>query len=475
MSARRRLVSRTNQDAPSSPSASAAQGSSAAARTALPPYEPPLHALTASAKQQLVDLTQETDYAKYRKHLATAMATLANATADSNDALSAAKESLKKQVEKRRAKEAQQGGVEGDDGRDKENGGAGEKTEEEIATEEQVRSLEEKVERLTREAEKATRDLIDYSEELKGQESLISGVVEKASVAPARSHNSAARAAARRRRAAAGDSDDEAEDPDVEMSDAGDPADILSPSELLKQAREEAEAKYTAKSLRARYGDNKDYQTFKTLLHESSNYGADAPPLPPSSTWFPSENAHGAAAGGRRRRQATTDNTGNGADSDDELVFAGAVSSLKCPLTLQTFRAPYSNQRCRHTFEKGALLEMFESGATVFHGGSQARGGRERGAGVRRLMCPSAGCEAMLELGDFYEDQMVARQVRRAAANEAAEREAEEESEEEVARPRGKGRPKRETMDVEVVEDSQRVKKQEEEKEEEVQVEGTQA
>jgi hypothetical protein len=427
-----------------------------------------------SAKQQLANLAQEADYAKYRKHLEVSITTLSNATADSNDALGAAKESLKKQVDRRRAREAQKGNDD-DEGeeKDKENGRA-EKTPEEIAAEEQVRDLEAKVDKLTKEAEKAMRELIDYSEELKGQDALVRGVVEQVFMqAPARPSNNAVRAAARRRRVAAGaDSDD---DEDVNMPDADDEApaaDILSPTELLKQAKENYTTQYTRKSMRARYADNNDYQTFKKLLHDASYYGPDAPPLPPASSWFPSD----APASRSRRAANNADHTSNGAeDSDDELVFAGEVSSLKCPLTLQTFKEPYSNHTCKHTFEKSALLEMFDSGSTVFYDNGHARG-RNRGAGTRKLKCPQAGCEAMLELKDFYDDQMVKRQVRRAKAQEAAEREAEEEmsEQEEAARLKKEITRKRQTMDVERVEDSQRVKRQEVESEDDVLVKATQ-
>ncbi|KFX98000.1 hypothetical protein V495_04402 [Pseudogymnoascus sp. VKM F-4514 (FW-929)] len=406
MSSRRRLVSRTTQDAASSP-APRTQASSSASRSALPPYEPPVHPLTFSAKQQLNALVDDTDYGKYRKHLATAITTLSNATVDSNDTLSLARAKLERQVERRRARESQREDEEGEM----------EKTEDEVAMEERVAKLEIEVERLTKEAEMATRELIDYSEELKRQESLIRGVAEKAATAPALrlSRNT------RRRRAADDSEDDNSDDPDFEEPSASaDPgADTPSVTELLAEAQAAAAAQYAAKSLRTRYADNADYQNFKKHVHDASNHSANAPPLPPSSAWFEDESVPS-----RSRRGAA-----NGNESDEDIVFAGAVSSLKCPLTLKLFVTPYSNRVCRHTFEKSALLEMFEAGATVFYENSQARG-RNRGPGVRKLKCPSSGCDAMLQLGDFYEDEMVRRQVKRAKAAEAAEGE-ESEGEEE--------------------------------------------
>jgi hypothetical protein len=77
-------------------------------------------------------------------------------------------------------------------------------------------------------------------------------------------------------------------------------------------------------------------------------------------------------------------------------VFAGAVSSLKCPLTLQTFVIPYSNHICKHTFEKEAILDMHKRSAVAYldpkYGGRKPRGVAE---GPRQLECPSLGCDAV--------------------------------------------------------------------------------
>ncbi|KFY13121.1 hypothetical protein V492_03478 [Pseudogymnoascus sp. VKM F-4246] len=306
MSSRRRLVSRTNQDASASSPAPRTQASSSASRSALPPYEPPVHPLTFTAKQQLNTLVDDTDYGKYRKHLATAITTLSNATVESNDTLSLAKMKLDRYIERRRAKESQREDDEGEV----------EKTVEEIAMEERVTKLEVEVERLTQEAEMATRELIDYSEELKRQESLIRGVAAKAATVPQprQPRNT------RRRRAADDSDDDNSDDPDFEnpeaSADAG--ADTPSVTELLAEAQAAASEQYAAQSMRARYADNADYQTFKKHVHDASHHEANAPPLPPSSAWFPSATEAGAQ--GRSRRGAAN----NGDESDEDLVFAGA-------------------------------------------------------------------------------------------------------------------------------------------------------
>ncbi|KFY16668.1 hypothetical protein V491_05267, partial [Pseudogymnoascus sp. VKM F-3775] len=181
---------------------------------------------------------------------------------------------LERYVERRKARESQQENEEGET----------EKTEEEVAMEERVAKLEIEVERLTQDAEMATRELIDYSEELKRQEGLIKGVALKAAFAPGPRPNRNTR----RRRGADDSDEDNSEDPDFENPEAEAGADTLSVTELLAEAQAADAAQYAAKSLRARYADNNDYQTFKKHVHDASHHGANAPPLPPSSAWFPS-------------------------------------------------------------------------------------------------------------------------------------------------------------------------------------------
>lgn len=431
MSSRRRLlVSRPNQDAPSP---SSGRDSSSAQRVALPPYQAPACPLTDTAYQQLASLTQEADHGKYQKHLSSSVSVLVSSVVDSNDALSIAKDGLKKQVEKRKAREARQS--------NEETHGESrvEKSEEELAAEEHIRKLDAKVEELTKEAEQAMRELVDYSAELKGQDALVRGIAQQVAAQMQERRNNNL------------DADDADGDADATA------ADILSPTELLQQAKQDTAAAYARKSMKARYADNVDYQTFRKLLHDASYYGQDAPPLPPPSTWFSADAAPGDSLRSGNAAAAA-------ADSDEELVFAGSVQSLKCPLTLQLFKAPYSNHKCRHTFEKDAFLEMFQNGSTVYG----ARGAR---SGTAMMECPQAGCRVMLELGDMFEDQMVARQVKRMVAREAAENMSDEEEEEE---PVGRRVEKKRKGGEVKTEDRGSKKPKEQEEEDEVLVPSTQ-
>lgn len=386
--------------------------------------------MTNQAKHQLTNLAAEADYAKYKKHLGACVSTLVNATADSNEALANAKADLENRRQKRIARAARAGG--GDD-----EGGEAQRSQEEIAQEAHVEALTEKVDRLTRAAEKAMRDLIDYTDELRAQDQLITGVVDQASqqVPP------------RARRARSGEGEDE------DMPDADeDAAAILSPTEILKQARKEYQRAYSNRPMANRYSKNKDYTNFKELVHEAAG---ETEPLAPPTEWF---GADGLPRDRRSRNAA--DHTSNGGqdeqEEEEDLVLVRGVTDTKCPITLQTFKEPVGNHSCKHVFEKGAIMEML-SKATVFYEGGGGR--NRRGPGVKKLKCPTSGCEKMLEEKDFFDDHIMKRQVKRQLAAEAREaeraQEGGEESEEDV-HGKSQKNTRRETLDL----DQMRIKKE---------------
>lgn len=387
-------------------------------RVQLPPYQPPSCPLTNQHKLELSNLAAEADYAKYKKHLGTCVSTLINATADSNEALKIAKEDLEDKRTRRRHREARQ--AEADEAEDEDGNAAGVgKSQEEITLEEHVEKMTEKVERLSREAEKAMRELIDYTDELRAQDQLMQGVIAKASQPTP----------ARRRQG----SD---EDGDEDMPDAADEEEVVGPTEILKMAREDYNRAYGNRSMGNRYARNKDYATLKEMVHEAAGY---TEPLPPPAEWF------GPDGQPRDRRSMNANANTADEDEDEDFVITGEVADLRCPLTLQVFKEPMKNNKCRHVFEKSAIIEMFER-APVFRDG-----GRRRGPGVKKLQCPQAGCDHMLEEKDLAEDIIMKRMVKRQKAQEAREAERAQEggyeSEEDVE-GRSQRNNRRETVDV---------------------------
>lgn len=298
-----------------------------------------------------------------------------------------------------------------------------EKTEAEEDAEQRARELEDKVARLTAQSERALRDLIDYKQELAQRGNMLKTVAEEAaSTSVVASANSNAARRSRRRPSVSDDEDEDADygDVDEDMEMSGTTSQILSPTELLKNAKEKYITSYTAMTMRiryigapywillssttnqaltCRYADDNDYIGFKKIIHDAQHPGENAPPMPHSSTWFPveSENVRSNPAAARRRQLATqTDNTENGDEEEDEIQMTGVISSLKCPLTLMTFKEPYSNRICKHTFEKSAILEFHMKNAVSFVDPSQAgRRGRNVPQGPKQLKCPAQGCDAV--------------------------------------------------------------------------------
>jgi hypothetical protein len=170
-----------------------------------------------------------------------------------------------------------------------------------------------------------------------------------------------------------------------------------------------------------------DYKNFKRAVHEALNQGENAPPVSHPRTWFKE-------APSSRRLNNSTDNTNNGdEDSDDEVVIQSATTTLKCCLTLKYFNEPYSNYVCSHSFEKSAILEYHRINGVSFIPPSQR--GQLAPRSEKQVKCPQTGCEKvgsqisrdnalsnllqMLTLKDFYDDALLARQVKRALKKDA--------------------------------------------------------
>lgn len=138
----------------------------------------------------------------------------------------------------------------------------------------------------------------------------------------------------------------------------------------------------------SRYDVN-DYRTFKRILHDAIT-GSDGTPVPHARTWFPEENED-STSNSRRGRNSNDDD-----DEDDDIIIEGATTNIKCPLTLQVFKEPYSNDICNHTFEKEAILNYLAENGTVFAPSSQRpRGPRGAPLGPKQVKCPQVGCEAV--------------------------------------------------------------------------------
>lgn len=146
----------------------------------------------------------------------------------------------------------------------------------------------------------------------------------------------------------------------------------------------------TYTDLDSRYVNN-DYRSFKRTVHDAMHPGEDAPPVPHASTWFSETETLGPQT---RRPRTSTDDANEESDEEDDVIIASATKNLKCPLTLQMFVEPYSNNVCSHSFEKATIIEYLDANGVAFAPPNQRRGQRTA-QGPKQVKCPTVGCDAV--------------------------------------------------------------------------------
>ncbi|KAF4990331.1 hypothetical protein FDECE_14419 [Fusarium decemcellulare] len=322
---------------------SGASVASSSSTTALPEYEPPSCPLSDAARRDIDSLSNTRTTAVYQQQLNDSVRLLGFSVGDLHERLREQRE----RVAAQRAKREEKGT---------------EKSPEEERLEKHLADLEARVNALTDSSEKAIRDLIDRRAELEDEAGII-GELYSTAVAEA-SEN---------------------------LPDAGE--DVKYPAapsvlERFNTLRAKKKTDYTDLSVHQRYALNNDYAAFKKLWHDAMA-GEEGPPLPDASRWF-----------GPDGQPVTHISAGAGAvddDDDDDIAVAREIISINCPLTLQPMEQPYSNRKCKHTFEKAALLEYLP-----------VRG---------EAQCPQSGCSQKFSRArfdhDFYLDQAMMRRIKR--------------------------------------------------------------
>ena len=322
----RRLINRA--------SASTARSSATITTTTtntLPDYEPLAFPLNDSARRALGDLSNDRGTNKYEKHLGDAVRNLGTGVSDLHERLRIRRLRLINLREKREER-------------------GGDKTAEEESLEGHLAHLEAEAAKLTEQSEKAMREVIDRRVELEDEGAVLQHLYTSA----ATEHTGTERRAGQ---------EDEDEDDD-EMPPP--PESILS---TYRQRRSDKLAEYNQMGMRERYALNNDYASFKKLWHDAA-VGEDGPPLPDASRWFRPDGQPVMTAAGATGTGGTADMAD---ESDDDLEVARETISLKCPLTLRLMDEPYSNHKCKHTFEKEAILDYLS-------------------AQTEAMQCPQTGC-----------------------------------------------------------------------------------
>jgi E3 SUMO-protein ligase NSE2 len=122
---------------------------------------------------------------------------------------------------------------------------------------------------------------------------------------------------------------------------------IQGPLHVYRELRAKKRDEYAALSAHQRYALNNEYATFKKLWHDGM-VGEEGPPLADASRWFDAQ--------GDPVMPGLGDAAEDAEDSDDDIAVEREVISLICPITQQMMEEPYSNRKCKHTFEKAAIL-----------------------------------------------------------------------------------------------------------------------
>ena len=96
--------------------------------------------------------------------------------------------------------------------------------------------------------------------------------------------------------------------------------------------------------------------------------------MPHASTWFANapENTADPTSHGETAAAATIE--------DNDLAVASERISIKCPITLLPMRDPVTSQKCPHSFEKAAIMDMIRASSDTVSGS-----GRH---GLKQTRCP---------------------------------------------------------------------------------------
>ncbi|TLD06651.1 uncharacterized protein PgNI_08202 [Pyricularia grisea] len=374
------------------------KGSSSGRRTdnvatytpSMPAYQAPAFPLSDEGRRALSSISGSGDLAgAYETQLSRSLKHLPAAVATINDRLKARRDDVDAAARRRR------------------NQGSMEPTPADEQAEEALRRLERDVPRLARELEAADRAAIDAKRALLDL---------KAALREANTSLQQVQPRQMRERAGGGGEGAEAtsfediEDVDEFLAavragtngeDDGDADEEErlgppAPLRIFRESRARLAAEYEAEGVFEKYAENNDYITFKRHWHDGLHPNEDKA-IPDASRWFDEDG------------NPRLDEDG-GDDDDDDIAYGPAVTSTRCPVTLLPFQEPITSKKCKHTFEKSAILSMF------------------RGQGEKD--CPMGGCVKKLTFADFHEDPIMKRKIERAKQREARGAESDGEGEE---------------------------------------------
>lgn len=352
------LQGRSGRRAQPAGSSSRQRQHAGAASDELPPYQPPTHPLNDAARRALDQIANNRNTRKLEKHLEKSTALIRDAVGATNDRAYEANERIKgidaKVREKKMARTA---------------------TDEEAV--EYAEQFTDEVARVTGELEAALRQNIDYRAELEDEIAVLRAVQDEV-LRQSQSWKpkpvvTRKRKAKRRQRMDSDDDEDEnggadEEQEDSEMAEADNNPPLDGVNDILQRARQTKAEEWSSTDMYRKYASNNDYITFKRTMHDAQNPD-ESKPLPHATAWFGPNGEPILPKVG----EAAAD------DGEEELQITGGKLDTRCPLSMTELTEPYTSNRCKHSFQKEAILEFIR----MWRPGVQGN----------RCMCPVVGCD----------------------------------------------------------------------------------
>ncbi|KAK4945773.1 hypothetical protein LTR10_015121 [Elasticomyces elasticus] len=179
------------------------------------------------------------------------------------------------------------------------------------------------------------------------------------------------------------------------------PTSSNTPYALLSSALQKQQKTWSTKTPTERYAHNNTYTGFKRNWFEGDHPGDEKPPMPAPGLWFAAEEGREVISSSQRHRHGASAEDDNDDSSESEVEIAKEKTRLKCPITFLPFQDPVTSDKCGHSYERFAILEMLNAS-------------RDR---PKQVHCPE--CNVALTEDDLQPNPSLKRRVQRLLAQAA--------------------------------------------------------
>ncbi|KAI1625392.1 hypothetical protein EDD37DRAFT_385543 [Exophiala viscosa] len=275
--------------------------------------------------------------------------------------------------------------------------------------------FQKEVETLTNKMDTSIRAIVDDQIWLEDLPNVLKTAFDKAARASQRAEQSGGTQMSQSTRHTVSDDEDENQDEEDEedeeptngrtRSTQTAPASSNTPHALLSSALQKQQKTWSTRTPTEKYAHNNTYTGFKRNWFEGDHPGDEKPPMPAPGLWFAAEEGREVISSSQRHRHGTSaeaDNDDN--TSGSEVEIASERTRLKCPITFLSFKDPVSSDKCGHSYERFAILDMLKA--------SQDR--------PKQVRCPE--CNVPMTEDDLQPNPSLKRRVQRLLAHAAKKR-----------------------------------------------------